>query len=69
MEEMAIMKLAEFGFPSILCFYLIFRLNNTLADLTKAIEKSNSTNDEVKADIREIKSDVKELKMRGAIAK
>ena len=69
MEEMAIMKLAENGFPSILCFYLIFRLNNTLADLAKAIDKSNSTNEELRVDIREIKSDVKELKMRGVIAK
>ena len=69
MEEAAIMKLAEFGFPSVLCFYLIFRLNNTLADLTKVIDRSNNTNDELKADIREIKSDVKEIKMRGATAR
>ena len=56
MEEMAIMKLAELGFPSILCFYLIFRLNNTLADLAKAIDKSTANNEEMKMDIKEIKS-------------
>lgn len=65
MEEMAIMKLAEFGFPSILCFYLIFRLNNTLADLAKAIDKSTSGNEEMKMDIKEIKA----LILRGGVAK
>ena len=63
MEEMAIMKLAEFGFPSILCFYLIFRLNNTLADLAKAIDRSTSGNEEMKVDIKEIKA----LLLRGGI--
>ena len=56
MEEMAIMKLAEFGFPSILCFYLIFRLNNTLADLAKAIDRTTANNEEMKQDIKEIKT-------------
>ena len=65
MEEMAIMKLAEFGFPSILCFYLVFRLNNTLADLAKAIDKSTSGNEEMKMDIKEIKA----LILRGGVAK
>ena len=63
MEEMAIMKLAEFGFPSILCFYLIFRLNNTLVDLAKAIDRSTSGNEEMKVDIKEIKA----LLLRGGI--
>ena len=63
MEEMAIMKLAEFGFPSILCFYLIFRLNNTLADLAKAIDRSTSGNEEMKLDIKEIKA----ILLRGGI--
>ena len=63
MEEMAIMKLAEFGFPSILCFYLIFRLNNTLADLAKAIDRSTSGNEEMKLDIKEIKA----LLLRGGV--
>ena len=63
MEEMAIMKLAEFGFPSILCFYLIFRLNNTLADLAKVIDRSTSGNEEMKVDIKEIKA----LLLRGGI--
>ena len=56
MEEIAIMKLAEFGFPSILCFYLIFRLNNTLADLAKAIDRTTANNEEMKQDIKEIKT-------------
>ena len=56
MEEMVIMKLAEFGFPSILCFYLIFRLNNTLADLAKAIDRTTANNEEMKQDIKEIKT-------------
>ena len=60
---MAIMKLAEFGFPSILCFYLIFRLNNTLADLAKVIDRSTSGNEEMKVDIKEIKA----LLLRGGI--
>ena len=42
---------------------IIFRLNNTLADLAKAIDKSTANNEEMKMDIKEIKS----LLLRGGI--
>ena len=37
MDETIISAISSFGFPAIACFYLMFRVNKTLENLTVAI--------------------------------
>ena len=39
MEEMFLHALSNVGVPAALCFYVLFRVNQTLRDLTDAINK------------------------------
>lgn len=37
MEDVMLSSISGFGFPAILCFYLVFKINGTLEKLTEAI--------------------------------
>lgn len=37
MDDMILKTVSGFGFPALLCFYLMFRMNGTLEKLTDAI--------------------------------
>ena len=39
MEEMILQHISGFGFPALVCFYLMFRVNITMEKLSEAINK------------------------------
>lgn len=58
-EELITHVIGNVGVPAAICFYTLFRVNNTLKDLTDAINRLSTDNDrrldKVESEIRELR--------------
>ena len=55
MDEMLLKAIAEFGVPTIICFFLLFRFTKSIDALTDAINNLVKSNTQVVSDVRELK--------------
>lgn len=68
-EEILFKLLGNIGVPAAVCFYTLFRVNQTLRDLTDAINKLTTDVDrrleKLEDKTRDLSSEVKTLQKRG----
>lgn len=68
-EEILVKLLGNIGVPAAVCFYTLFRVNQTLKDLTDAINKLTTDVDrrldKLEVKTAELNSDIRILQKRG----
>ncbi len=62
-EELIVKTLANVGVPAAICFYTLFRVNQTLKELTEAINRLTCDMDKR---LDRLEEDVRNLKTRAA---
>lgn len=67
-EELITHVIGNVGVPAAICFYTLFRVNNTLKDLTDAINRLSTDNDrrldKVESEIRELRFKIETLQRK-----
>lgn len=67
-EEVLTHIIGNVGVPAAICFYTLFRVNNTLKDLTDAINRLSTDNDrrldKFENEIRELKFKIENLQRK-----
>lgn len=60
-EELIAKMLANVGVPAALCFYVLFKVNQSVEQLTDAVKEWNKTLSER---IKDLENDIKDLKRK-----
>ena len=50
-EDVILQHISGFGFPSLVCFYLLMKMNGTMEKLTEAITEMNVANEQRQAEM------------------